>query len=233
MRPYEAKIEVFHDCPYSHLTKRYPEVMIVLWCNQRNHVIEVSSDSPETLEAVERTFAGNSPIAQIMRQGAKLSMIFRECCCDESTPSISTMMDSTYCWYIPPVAFYGGWEHYRVVSWQKENITNLVKTIESKGGTVNLKSIHPLGEHEPWPEQLLSSTNILSGLTRKQIEALVEAYQLGYFDVPAKIDSEGMARRSGLSRSTFGEHLRKAEYRVLSNIFPILKMVSKDFEIEK
>jgi len=73
--------------------------------------------------------------------------------------------------------------------------------------------------------KILSSTDakfapssILSVLTDQQHEILAAAYRLGYFEVPRRITTEQLARRLGVVKSTLSEHLRKAQYRVLTKI---------------
>lgn len=63
------------------------------------------------------------------------------------------------------------------------------------------------------------SSSPLEGLTEKQIQALSVAYEGGYYDIPRKTSSRELARRIGLDSSTFIEHRRKAEQRLLSYIF--------------
>lgn len=58
----------------------------------------------------------------------------------------------------------------------------------------------------------------LARLTGKQRKALLLAYTLGYYDVPRKISSEGLAKRLKVNKSTLVEHLRKAQRRILSAI---------------
>ncbi len=58
----------------------------------------------------------------------------------------------------------------------------------------------------------------LSKLTEKQREVLIAAYKLGYYDIPRRINSEKLAKKLNLGNSTLGEHLRKAERRLLINI---------------
>ncbi len=58
----------------------------------------------------------------------------------------------------------------------------------------------------------------LSRLTGKQRKALLLAYTLGYYDVPRRISSEGLARRLNVNKSTLVEHLRKGQRRLLSGI---------------
>ncbi len=54
-------------------------------------------------------------------------------------------------------------------------------------------------------------------LTPKQREALVAAYQSGYYDIPKRADSADVAKALALGKSTTLEHLRKAEKRLLDN----------------
>lgn len=227
MTAYEARIEVTHDCPYCHLTARFPNAYISVWCNSRSHVIEVTSDSDEDLMTIEKEFLLNATDSESFRQGKNVNIIMRDCDCEQSS-SVSDLIEDSGCWYVPPSVFHGGWEFYKIMSWKRENISKLVHSIEGIGGTVKLVSIKPLGEQGLAGESCLTSGSIIAGLTGKQIDALAKAYQMGYFETPARIDADAMAKRVGLSRSTFAEHLRKAESKVLSNIFPILEMVSRD-----
>ncbi len=58
----------------------------------------------------------------------------------------------------------------------------------------------------------------LSKLTEKQREVLIAAYKLGYYDLPRRINSEKLAEKLKIGSSTLGEHLRKAERRLLVHI---------------
>jgi len=58
----------------------------------------------------------------------------------------------------------------------------------------------------------------LSKLTEKQREVLIAAYKLGYYDLPRRINSEKLAEKLNIGNSTLGEHLRKAEQRLLNHI---------------
>lgn len=58
----------------------------------------------------------------------------------------------------------------------------------------------------------------LSRLTEKQRQAIVSAYQYGYYDAPRKISSEQLAKKLGLVKSTLTIHLRRAEHRLLAEL---------------
>jgi len=67
---------------------------------------------------------------------------------------------------------------------------------------------------------------LFSNLTEKQIDALVSAYSNGYFLLPRKADVKEIAFRKQVSRTTFQEHLNKAENKIMSALIPYIKLFS-------
>jgi DNA-binding CsgD family transcriptional regulator len=65
---------------------------------------------------------------------------------------------------------------------------------------------------EPRQESLLAS------LTGRQRQVLITAYSLGYYDVPRKVSSEEVSRHLNMDKSTFIEHLRKAERKIVAQV---------------
>jgi DNA-binding CsgD family transcriptional regulator len=65
---------------------------------------------------------------------------------------------------------------------------------------------------QPRPESYLSR------LTLKQRQAMITAYGLGYYDVPRRVSSEEVARHLDVDKSTFVEHLRKAERKLVAEV---------------
>jgi hypothetical protein len=63
-----------------------------------------------------------------------------------------------------------------------------------------------------------SPDSILQKLTEKQRRILSLAYESGYYDLPRRIGSEELARKSDIVKSTLLEHLRKAENRLITGI---------------
>ena len=54
-----------------------------------------------------------------------------------------------------------------------------------------------------------------SSLSSRQSEVIKHAYEAGYFDWPRRADAETLADQLDISHSTFLEHLRKAEKKVI------------------
>lgn len=79
-----------------------------------------------------------------------------------------------------------------------------LKNLPSK--LLGLTSLHPRPE------------SYLSKLTLKQRQAIIAAYGLGYYEVPRKVSSEEVARHLDVDKSTFVEHLRKAERKLVAGV---------------
>jgi len=65
----------------------------------------------------------------------------------------------------------------------------------------------------------ISITKALPSLTKKQKKALEIAINGGYYEYPKKIKMEQLANRMGISYSTFQAHLKKAEGKIIPEIF--------------
>lgn len=63
-----------------------------------------------------------------------------------------------------------------------------------------------------------SSSSPLSRLTEKQRRVLMTAYNSGYYDLPRKIDSRGLAAKLNIGSSDLIKHRRKAERNLLAAI---------------
>jgi hypothetical protein len=66
-------------------------------------------------------------------------------------------------------------------------------------------------------EASFNGPQMLSSLTPRQKELLLQAKRLGYYSYPRKSNAGDLAKAVGLSRSTVVEHLRKAEIRLLNH----------------
>jgi hypothetical protein len=61
-----------------------------------------------------------------------------------------------------------------------------------------------------------SQDSPLSHLTEKQRRVILSAFNLGYYDVPRRVSSEGLAKRLNIREATLVMHRRKAERRLLA-----------------
>lgn len=74
--------------------------------------------------------------------------------------------------------------------------------------------LEQLGEYEPTNERLFSL------LTERQQEILQAAVHQGYYEVPRRVTHQDVAETLDCSGGTVGEHLRKIEAKLLTEITP-------------
>jgi predicted DNA binding protein len=226
MPNFEARLDIRHACPYCALTERYPGLRISSWDNATTHVAVVTSTSPDDLAGFEEELASYLPYATVSRQCCGLEIVIQDR--DIDPGAVTALVSRSDCWCAQPTVAEGGWERYRVFSWDKGNILRLVGLVQDHGGLVKVESMHQVGLPSFTEEMLVPVEGLMDGLTIKQTEALLLAIERGYFESPARISAEEMARLTGLSRSTLMEHLRKAEGKLLLNLLPMLKIACCD-----
>src|SRR5207244_1142909 len=72
----------------------------------------------------------------------------------------------------------------------------------------------------------LSSPLSLPKLTEKQARALLAAFTAGYYEFPRNVTTEDVSLSLGIARSTFEQHLTRAEHHVIRAMLPMVRMRS-------
>jgi len=89
-----------------------------------------------------------------------------------------------------------------------ENLNGILRLMSTYGEVRNvILEEATFSEHDP-----------LSCLTRRQRDLLLAAKRYGYYEYPRRINSEQLAEKVGISKTTAIEHLRKAEARLISTL---------------
>jgi HTH DNA binding domain len=97
-------------------------------------------------------------------------------------------------------------------------VTFLGETAEIKKLFGWLESNHVKFEVISNSDERAPPDSVIGGLTEQQRKALLSAYASGYYQVPRKVTLDTLARRDNVNKSTFAEHLLKAENRVISRV---------------
>ncbi len=110
--------------------------------------------------------------------------------------------------YLSPVKIdHSGIYTYHLGSWGKEDLSDLLKFI---GKNYSYKILH-------FRQESIKSVSILGvqpNLTEKQRSAYELAVKKGYYEYPKRIDIKQLAKLSGISYSTFQQHLKYAEKKI-------------------
>ncbi len=110
--------------------------------------------------------------------------------------------------FVSPVVKEDGYEYWELGSWDRKSLITFFEKNKqfSDISMVKIKKEVPsLVLHQSVPS-----------LTEKQKEAFELAQEFGYYSYPRKISVKDLAGKMNVPRSTFQEHLRKAESKIVS-----------------
>ncbi len=91
-----------------------------------------------------------------------------------------------------------------------EDISKFIETRKAEGFDLRVLSV---------TKARLPVGSPLDSLTGKQLRILKESYYSGYYDIPRKINSDQLAGKLGIANSTFVMSRRRAEKRIMSDLF--------------
>ncbi len=223
---FEVTFKARHECPYVHFSLKHPDVRIVQWCNRRTDVLEVECDDIETFNRIERDLENLLlwRAGKVLRKtfGEKNIQVITKTCTDTHiSPSVSGTIERNSCLEIPPVIYHGGWETHKILGFRESDFRRLFKDLARLGPT-QVVSKRVYAEKSMIDTFAVSLSSAFSDLTPKQAEAIATALESGYYQVPKKTSTEQLALKQKVPRTTYEEHLRKAESKILRSLSPYI-----------
>jgi predicted DNA binding protein len=217
----DARVRVHHPCPYCDLSVAFPRTLFLLWCDNRRDTFLISS--PEETEARRAVVAlRRSFHARVLLSDGPNALVEVPDFEWASPPSVTGLARRTGVWVLPPVVYAEGRETYRFVSSDRARLNRLIRRVR-RLGEVEILSLSDRSGLESVRDYPTASVHFFEGLSDRQTRSLVAAHDAGLLEIPARASWAEVARREGLSRSTFGEHLRRAQLRILRNSYALLK----------
>src|SRR3989338_1057797 len=109
----------------------------------------------------------------------------------------------------PTINHYDGHEYWEVASWKRAELEKFIKSLKSHMNVCNILKLQN--------SQLADVyfPNVMPNISKSQKKALELAYLNGYYSYPRKITLEKLAKKAKIGTSTFQEHLRKGELKLL------------------
>ena len=223
---YQLALKLEHELPFSNLSKAYPHVNMSRWCNREVDILEAESrgasidDFEAGLKNVVKELGASLIHVHKYSKSALEAVV--KCKCAASNSSIS-IVEASNCIPIMPVTYDGGFEHVKLFAFTKDDQKAAIDNLGSIS-KVTIEQRGQLERHSARPAMTVSVDNFLDSLTTKQLLALVEAIEMGYYAMPKRATVDEIASRLKMPRSTFEEHLRKAEVKVMRNMRPYARM---------
>jgi predicted DNA binding protein len=229
---YEIACKLQHECPYNDLTKKLPEITFAHWCNHDRDVIEISCEEEDLstfkelqkdLRSLERAL--NVKILRKSFGVHSAQLVTEKCHCEGISRSVSPVIEKHNCLRIEPIMYKHGWEWYRILAFRQKDVKELFLELE-KFANVQLVSRRTLEETAVRESLVVSPRSLLGELTKKQSHALMTAIARGYYEIPKRLSTDDIARSLDLPRTTYEEHLRKAESKVMKAVAPLLELTN-------
>ena len=221
MQLLDTTVRIRHPCPFCEYSGMFPDVEMILWCDGTNEVLHLLSPDHGTLERAVKAAERFLDTALMFMDERTALITTKECMCD-TYRDVTSSARKFGCWLVPPETYRGGWETHRVISSDRAALRGFVEDV-GEFGEIEILSHRPRDTSDVIQEVGVVPVHFFAGLTDKQARSLVAAYEEGLLDVPARGDMDRVARRLGISRSTLGEHLRKAQLQIVRNSYDYLR----------
>ena len=130
----------------------------------------------------------------------------------EARAEITTFYNPQYLRVKPVHVAIDGWEYWEVACIDRDELNKLVQAAKRNynGKLFSMKQEKIKG---------VASLEIAPDLTDKQLEALKIALKEGYYEYPRTLTIPQLAKMAKKSYSTFQEHLRRAENKIIDYFF--------------
>ncbi len=223
---YEIDLKLRNGLAFSAMSGRFPGVLIYRWCNsavdylefygKQAELDEVSRSLPEIAEAL------NTRIVRKKANGNRLSVMF-SCRCSIENSTIR-IIESKNCLWHAPVTYRGGEESIKAVSLDASDFESLYEELSRIGEVIvgRKARIEPDSLRDVY---VIPLTNILGSLTDRQLKSLQEAIGRGYFSSPRRVSIGELSDSTGISKSTFQEHLSKAVNKMFYSMEPYINLM--------
>jgi hypothetical protein len=219
----EVVLKVTHDCPFVNLTRRFPSMRMFAWCNREHDIFEVILERSEEYPAVIEELSEIGEIVQESSDQHKIHLLTRKCGCTLNN-SVSVNVEAANLLHVPPEIYEKGWEYYRIIAFRHKDLSRLLERLEEKGYVYEIVKKVPFDGFVA-SSLTLTADSLLSNLTEKQTDALLTAYSHGYYRLPRKAPVTEIAKKKKVPRTTFQEHLQKAESKLIVSMVPYIQLL--------
>lgn len=219
-----------HGEPESDVSANYPEVTLRSRSSMsgrtssRKRLIEVSGDPdviPEFLDEFGQAdpILGLEPLSPVDRSCVYVAMTYDAYQWD----SISERLSDMEVHYRNGTTITAGWERWTLYLEDDESIGDIRTSLEAAGNDTELVRAVELSELDA-PAQL-DMFDFVQDLTPRQHEVLTLAIREGYYQRNRDSSIADLAEAVGVAPTTAWEHLKRAEEKVMNELYDYLQSV--------
>lgn len=165
------------------------------------------------------------PILDVLEEisdARRLYLNVHECNCMKENTIIRHIGELDILNIFPNIAE-NGWGYHRLIVFKHEDFEELLRRLEKWGWVYKILRKAPLDGFIA-SSLILRADTLFSDLTERQIDAVLTAHRHGYYNLPRQADVQTIAEKEKVPRTTFQEHLKKAENKVLGGLVPYIQL---------
>lgn len=221
MSLWEVTFRTQYEYPFIRLSGRFPGLPISMWCNWNRELLQVPTSDEAILKDIEATIRKMGRVVDERAEAGEGRIFMLQKCTCGSTDSPWNVWEKHDFTDAPPAVYKDGWGYFRLVTFDESGTKSLFRDFGTRGPTELIRKRELTLQVLPtsiWVNSLFGE------MTQKQSDALLKAHRYGYYTSPRQITTENIANALGVSRSTYEEHLRKAENRIMGSLVPYLQL---------
>ncbi len=221
MPAFEVQLRARINNPIHAITEKYPSLRIWTWCNYITDIHEITGDNIEDFNAAMDEFKTVYKIIDESEISSNVRLVTQKCICSHKT-TVHDNIQELEILNIMPVFASKGYEYYRLIAFRHEAIEVLFDRLNEHKIEVEIQEKAPF--YGMVSDNLITLNSLVSKLTDKQMNAVIAAYNNGYYQTPREVNVGNIASRMHVPRTTLQEHLNKAENKLISSIVPQIQL---------
>jgi len=227
---YEIELKFQHSCPFSDLSRKFPSARLSLWDNLQKEFLDVRSNNRGDWPSLNReivTLARDkgSRILRKSADGRSYQFVIMTCACERRGTTLDWVMESD-CLFVPPIQIRDGRETYHAVGFDRGAARRLLARFKEKG-RADIASLREVDLRALDQASFMPLMDPLSGMTPMQVSALATSMTLGYYRLPRRTSTGKIAESLRVPRTTFQEHRKKAESKLMAALTPYVLTYAK------
>ena len=224
---FDVDLRLDHTLPFCGLSKMFPSVTFQRWCNLQVDILEfqaAKADDAEKLDSALREMlkALGARLIRFNRYSARNLEAVVGCKCTTDNSTVAKI-EWAGCIPVMPINYRGGFEYCRLLAFTKDALSEAMGAL-SKMSKLEVERKSVVARESARGAITVPVDEFLGTLTKKQLSAFISALQMGYYEMPKGATMDEIAFKQGMKRSTYEEHLRKAELKILQAVRPYARL---------
>ena len=215
---WEVSFRCRYEFPLIALSLRFPGTPLYAGCLGNRGWVQVPNRDEATLQDIAAAIVRSGGVIEDSRESGD-SQVFLIVERWSHELGIHRFFEQNQFRLATPWRYQDGWGYFRMLSFDDLHLSSFFRDVAMKGSVELLRKTKlPLEV----PSGSVSVQALFADLTSKQAEALLRAHRARYYASPRRVTRAEIAREIGIGRTTFEEHLRKAENKMMNALIPHL-----------